>query len=272
MTVSVIIPTYNRAHCLARALDSVLAQSLAAHEIIVVDDGSTDNTAALLAESYPMVTLIQQNNQGVSAARNRAIEQASGEWIALLDSDDAWVADKLAQQVSALSRAPEYQICHTEEIWIRRGQRVNPMKKHQKRGGWIFEHCLALCCISPSSVMIARSVFEAYGVFNESLPACEDYDLWLRLCAVMPVLFIETPLTIKHGGHDDQLSTQYWGMDRFRIDAISRLLENTPLTESDAAAARQQLANKIDIYIKGAQKRNKTDEIEHYSQLKQRYC
>lgn len=272
MTISVIIPSYNRAATICRALDSVLAQSYLPEEIIVVDDGSTDDTVALLESKYPSITLMQQNNYGVSHARNRAIEIAKGDWIALLDSDDAWQPDKLKQQMAAIAKDPSYRLCHTNEIWIRNGKRVNPMKKHAKKGGWIFQDCLPLCCISPSSVMIARSVFSEFGLFDESLPACEDYDLWLRLCANMPVLYVESPLTIKHGGHDDQLSTAYWGMDRFRIQALTNLLDKAKLNVSDAQAARSMLSKKIDVFLKGAIKRQKHDDITYYQDLKQRYC
>ncbi len=179
-TISVIIPTYNRAHTLSRALDSVLAQTHPADEVIVIDDGSTDSTVELLQNSYPNVTLIQQQNRGVSAARNSGIRASHSEWVALLDSDDEWLPDKLNKQLALVSQQPEYKIIHSDEIWIRYGVRVNQMKKHIKKGGWIFQDCLPLCAISPSAVMIHRSVFDDVGLFDESLPACEDYDLWLR--------------------------------------------------------------------------------------------
>ncbi len=100
-------------------------------------------------------------------------------------------------------------VCHTDEIWIRNGRRVNARKKHGKKGGWIFQHCLPLCAMSPSSIMIHRDVFTALGGFDERLPACEDYDLWLRITARYPVLFTRQPLIEKYGGHDDQLSRKY---------------------------------------------------------------
>lgn len=264
--ISVIIPTYNRQYLLERALHSVFHQSLPAAEIIVIDDGSTDGSAELIPSRFPGVCYIRQEHRGVSHARNHGIEKATGEWIAFLDSDDEWLPKKLEAQVKALRENPRYRICHTDEIWIRRGRRVNPKKKHAKHGGYIFQHCLPLCIISPSSVMIHRSVFDDVGLFDESLPACEDYDMWLRICSRYPVLYIDTPLIIKYGGHSDQLSQQFWGMDRFRIYALEKILKTGIPKREDEHAARKILQQKISIYIQGAKKRGKDDEVEYYRQ------
>ena len=206
MKISVIIPCYNRAHTLSRALESVLGQTRQADQIIVVDDASTDETKALLS-CYPMVeTLFLSHNQGVSAARNAGLKHASHEWIALLDSDDEWLAEKLQRQVEAIAFNPDIRIFHTDEVWIRNGKRVNAMNKHAKPDGHAYQASLALCCVSPSSILMHRSVLDECGVFDESLPACEDYDLWLRLFHRYPVRLIDEALLIKYGGHEDQLS------------------------------------------------------------------
>lgn len=256
VTVSVIIPSYNRAHTLPRALDSVLAQTRPADEIIVVDDGSTDDTAQLIARNYPQVIYLKQQNFGVSAARNLAIQQAHGEWLALLDSDDAWLPQKLEKQLSLLTEQPAFKIIHSDEIWIRNGVRVNQMKKHAKCGGWIFQHCLPLCAISPSAVMIHRELFNEIGLFDETLPACEDYDLWLRITARYPVLYCDEALITKHGGHEDQLSQKHWGMDRFRTQALIKCLNDCELSNTDYSAAREMLVKKLKIMLKGAKKHN----------------
>jgi glycosyltransferase involved in cell wall biosynthesis len=201
MKISVVIPTCNRAHTLARALDSVLAQTQPAAEVIVVDDGSEDETGALLHRAYPQVTALRQNNRGVSHARNRGIRAARHDWIAFLDSDDCWLPDKLATQSQALRAAPAYRLCHSDEIWIRRGRRVNPMHKHTKHGGEIFLRCLPRCAISPSTTVVHKALLEEFGGFDEALPACEDYDLWLRICARYPVLHIARQLAVRYGGH-----------------------------------------------------------------------
>ena len=264
MNISVIIPTHNRAHTISQAIESVLKQSLPPTEIIIIDDGSTDGTAELVQNKFPNCRYLHQQNQGVSSARNSGISAASGEWLAFLDSDDEWMPDKLAAQASALECNPEAHLCHTEEIWIRNGKRVNQMKKHAKRGGWIFQHCLPLCAISPSSVIIHHSLFEAVGLFDEKLPACEDYDLWLRICAFYPTLFIETPQIIKHGGHEDQLSRKHWGMDRFRIQALEKIIAHPKLSPADRQAASEVLIKKAGILAQGAIKRGKQQQADTY--------
>lgn len=262
--ISVIIPAFNRAGVLPRALDSVLGQSLAPDEIIVVDDGSTDQTASLLARYYPQVTCLHQTNQGVSKARNSGVAHSQGEWLAFLDSDDEWLPNKLERQWDALQQRPDFRICHTEEIWIRNGKRVNPMNKHAKYGGHIFERCLPLCAMSPSSIMIRRDLFEKSGGFDEQLPVCEDYDLWLRICAVNPVLFIDRPLLKKYGGHPDQLSKKHWGMDRFRVLALEKIVQSGLLDDRQLVAATATLLEKCEILANGASKRGNSDRAEYY--------
>ncbi len=271
MNISVIIPTHNRAHSISRAIESVLQQSLPAAEIIIVDDGSSDNTAALIHGHFSDCRYLHQKNQGVSSARNRGIRAASGEWLAFLDSDDEWMPEKLAAQATALEHNPGMRLCHTEEIWIRNGKRVNPMKKHAKKGGWIFQHCLPLCAISPSSVILHRSLFQTIGLFDESLPACEDYDLWLRICAFYPTLFIKRPQIIKYGGHEDQLSRQHWGMDRFRIQALEKIIAHPQLSLTDRQAATEMLIKKADILAQGAIKRGKQTQADAYLAIQHRY-
>ncbi|MGD8910706.1 MAG: glycosyltransferase, partial [Chromatiales bacterium] len=236
-----------------------------------VDDGSQDETSSLLTRHYPDCRYLYQPNRGVSSARNLGIAQARGEWIALLDSDDAWLPDKLALQAEALEQHPGLRLCHTEEIWMRNGVRVNPMRKHAKQGGRIFQRCLPLCVISPSSVVLHKSLFEKYGDFDTNLPACEDYDLWLRLCAREEVLFLERPLTVKYGGHADQLSRRYWGMDRFRVQALVKILRSASLNEADRQAALAVLIEKAGILAQGAEKRSQHSRAAHYRRLQSDY-
>jgi len=262
--LSVIIPTHNRAGLLPRALTSVQAQTRTPDEVIVVDDGSTDGTERLVQREFPGVKYLRQENQGVAAARNHGIREARGEWLAFLDSDDEWLPQKLTRQFEALRKEPEFLLCHTNELWIRNGRRVNPMKKHTKYGGHIFSKCLPLCVISPSAVVLHRSVLARTGLFDESLPACEDYDLWLRVSSVFPVLYLEEPLMVKYGGHPDQLSRRYWGMDRFRIQALEKVLGSGTLSPADQRAALNELLDKIEVYLSGARKRGKLDEAAAY--------
>ena len=269
---TVIIPTYNRKETLCHALDSVLSQTVPAQSVIVVDDGSTDETGAMLEQVYPQVTVLTQDNQGVSAARNRGISATVTPWIALLDSDDRWLPKKIEQQFEAIQNAPTTRLFHTEEIWIRNGVRVNQMKKHRKSGGDVFARSLELCCISPSSVLMHRTLFEQYGLFDTELPACEDYDLWLRIAAGEAVGFVTEPLTVKYGGHADQLSRAHWGMDRFRVYAIEKLLLGGTLNAEQAERARQTLVKKLDILSNGARKRGQLDDVAAYQEKRAKWA
>ena len=262
MTVSVVIPTFNRRPLLERALQSVLAQTVPAHEVIVVDDGSTDGTAEMVASQFPEVGLVRQKNRGVSAARNVGIRASAGEWIALLDSDDEWLPSKLERQLEELKAEPDYDLCHCDELWIRKGVRVNQGRRHRKAGGWIFDRCLPLCAISPSAAVVRRSVFDEIGFFDEQLPACEDYDFWLRFCSRRPVLYVDEAMVIKHGGREDQLSRLVEGLDRYRVRALAKVLASGALGEEDARAARRVLAEKATIFAGGARKRGRSEDAE----------
>ncbi len=270
-SVSVVIPTHNRRDTLLRALESVRVQTRPPMEIIVVDDGSTDGTPETVEQKFPEVIVVRQSNSGVSAARNRGIRESSGQWIAFLDSDDEWKPEKLSKQLAQLASDGETPLCHTNEIWIRNGRRVNEGKRHAKAGGRIFQRCLPLCVISPSASVIRRSLFDEIGYFDESLPVCEDYDMWLRICARYPVAFVEEPLTIKHGGHKDQLSRSYPAMDRYRIQAIEKILDEGILESGDREAAIKMLREKIEVYVDGANKRGRADEVKRYVVLLNKY-
>jgi len=264
--VSVIIPTLNRINTLQRAIDSVIAQSFKSIEIIVVDNGSSDGSVNMLKKNYPTVKLIHEHKSGVSASRNKGIMYAKNTWIAFLDSDDAWDQKKLEKQINLLHNSHDkYRLIHTNEIWISNGKKINQMKKHQKFGGYIFNECLSLCCISPSSVLIDRSIFDDMGLFNENLPVCEDYDMWLRICSKEAVLFIDEKLTFKYGGHKDQLSKSYWGMDRFRVNSIENLILNYDLNTDQKNKSMATLIKKLKIIINGAKKRNNSSVISEYT-------
>lgn len=264
--VSVIIPSYNRAWCLSRALDSVLDQDYPHIELIVVDDGSEDETQKVLEGYRDCLTVIRQENAGVSAARNTGIKKSFGSLIALLDSDDAWEKPKVSCQVDFFLKHPDAMICQTEEIWIRNARRVNPKQKHQKPSGMIFEPSLKLCLVSPSAVMMRRRLFDIKGMFDESMTVCEDYDLWLRISSTMPVYLIDKPYTVKFGGHEDQLS-KYHSQDKYRIQSLNRLLKQGTLTHAQRKAATAVLKEKCLIYGNGCMKRGREQEGRYYIEL-----
>jgi glycosyltransferase involved in cell wall biosynthesis len=266
--VSVIIPTFNRAHKIARAVASVLYQTFTDYEVLVVDDGSEDETSEVLKLFRSRVKCIPlSKNLGVSAARNSGIRESHSPLIAFLDSDDYWLPGKLAAQVSFFSKHPEAVACQTEEYWIRRGRRVNPMKKHLKPSGEIFEPSLKLCVVSPSAAVVKRTLLEEVGLFAEDLPACEDYDLWLRISRKYPIWLIPEPLVIKEGGAPDQLSHCVEGLDQYRIRAIARLIKGGSLSERQADAALKELRFKCRVYGSGCLKRGRKKEGEHYLSL-----
>lgn len=269
--ISVIIPTFNRAFCLGSAIDSIIAQTFSDYEIIVIDDGSADNSESLVKARGGIRYFRLTENGGASKARNLGIKHARGKYICFLDSDDLWIKDKLESQFLYMESDGEPAACYTDEIWIRNGVRVNSGKRHRKYSGKILPNCLALCIISPSSVMLRAEVFDVIGLFDETLPVCEDYDLWLRLAARFPVRFIPRKLIVKMGGHPDQLSRKYEAMDRFRVYAIDKLLRQVPLEADSRRLAIETLIDKCAILLKGCVKRKKTAEARLYRDLMEKY-
>ncbi|MCF8721052.1 glycosyltransferase family 2 protein [Nitrospina gracilis] len=270
--ISIIVPTFNRAWCLQETLASVCQQQFKNYELIVVDDASTDDTERLV-KSFDSVQYIRlESNQGVSAARNAGLRRARGHYICFLDSDDRWIDTKLERQWEWMQTHPGCPACYTDEIWIRNGVRVNPAKKHRKYSGYIFQHCLPLCIISPSSVMLKREVLSRIGGFDEALPACEDYDLWLRLTFLYPVQFLEEPLIVKYGGHEDQLSARYWGMDRFRVYALEKLLVRQKPQGETRRGVLEMLVEKCGILETGFRNRGKPGEAETFFAAKHHFA
>jgi glycosyltransferase involved in cell wall biosynthesis len=253
--VSVVIPTFNRAWALDRAVGSVLAQDYRPLELIVVDDGSTDETQEKLAPlaGQGRLSLIRQPNQGVSAARNTGLRAARGALLAFLDSDDEWLPGKIQAQVEFLDQRPDQVLVQTQERWFRGGRRVNPGRRHLKQSGDIFIPSLGLCLISPSAVMLRQSLLDEVGLFDENLPAAEDYDLWLRILARHPAGLIDRELVVRHGGRPDQLSARP-ALDRWRIMALKKIL-CADLSPARRKAAEAELARRRAIYQAGLKKR-----------------
>ncbi|MDF1877431.1 glycosyltransferase [Sulfurimonas sp. SAG-AH-194-L11] len=264
MKISVIIPSYNRDEFLQRAIESVLKQTYQALEIIVIDDGSTDNTS-IIVQKFPNIKYIYQKNSGVSSARNLGIANACHEWLAFLDSDDEWVTNKLEEQVSFHKDYSETFVSYTDEIWIRDDINVKIPKKFQKLGLDVFMENLSFCNIAPSSVLIHKSIFESVGTFDESLEVCEDYDLWLRILLENKIALINKKLTKKYAGHKNQLSFKYWGMDRFRVITLEKLLQNKKdISDEKVEIIQNELLTKYTLLLKGAIKYDKVEDIQIY--------
>jgi glycosyltransferase involved in cell wall biosynthesis len=271
--ISVIIPFYNRKDLLPRAIESVLNQSHTDLEVILIDDCSTDGSSDLdiFSSDKRIFYYRQPVHSGVSKARNDGVLRAHGEWLAFLDSDDEWLKDKLALQMQWILAHPDFEIVQTKEIWIRNGTRVNSPRTHEKFEGDLFEASLSRCMITPSSVILSRKLFDRVGGFNQSLPACEDYDLWLRICHSYQVGLIDEYLLIRYGGHSDQLSSNVMILDRFRIRSILQLLEHNKLNDTQLALAVATLIKKATLVANGYLKRGNQDLYERYISISKRF-
>jgi glycosyltransferase involved in cell wall biosynthesis len=270
--VSVIIPTFNRKPFLARALNSVEWQTCTCAEVIIVDDGSTDGTEEYLeswkSQSSLPVRYIKQSNKGPAAARNLGIAHAEYKYITFLDSDDHWSKRKIEKQLQKMLTNPDYLISHTKERWMRNGAHVNQKKKHLPRHGEIFKHCLDICTVSMSTVMIRKELFGLVGGFDQSFRCCEDYDFWLRVSCRYPFLLVDDSLTVKEGGREDQVSYQYQvGMNKLHIQAILNLLDQEVLDAGQIELARRELLKKAVIYGNGCIRHGRIEEGQKYLQL-----
>lgn len=202
--VSVIITTYNRAALLLEALDSVLDQTYHDYELIVADDGSTDDTPREVAAFGDAVLYLRLAHDGrPSVVRNRAVEIAEGELIAFLDDDDRWLPQKLARQVALFDGASSPGFAFSDFRLFSDDTMSPPMlASWQKTSGDIFDALLCDCFILPSTVMVRRQLLEAVGGFDETFASAEDFDLWLRLAHVAPAGFVNAPLVLvrRHPG------------------------------------------------------------------------
>ncbi len=289
--ISVIIPVYNRPVLLAEAVESVFAQTFTDYELIIVDDGSDDETpgvASALCVSEAAsgrVSLLRLSHAGFpGAARNRGAEAASGKYLAFLDSDDTWLPEKLEAQYRFMKEAymggsRGAEISHTREVW-RRGDKIVSQKgqKHSREGD-IFSDALTKCIIGPSTVMMERSFYLKTGGFNEKLEIAEDYEFWLRITSGWIVGYVNEALTTKRAGGWPQLSEKYGMIEWFRIAALAGLLGvKIPGTEFEPvwlpgwvwngfpdqkrAEAFETLVYKLGIWSAGCRKRGKHEEAD----------
>lgn len=222
-TVSVIIPVYNRTFSVRDAIESVLIQSVKPSEIIVIDDGSSFDMALYLKSYMQHIHLIKLNeNKGVSFARNTGIRAASGEYIAFLDSDDLFLPKKLEYQINYMVENDLY-ISHTDEFWYRKDRWVNQGKSNKRYGGYIFDKILDKCRISPSSLIVHKSVFDEAGYFNENLRVCEDYEISLRFALKYKIGYLEKKLIIKRAVEKNSLSAGIKHIEYIRYEILEKL-------------------------------------------------
>lgn len=287
--ISIIIPTYNRKNLLSEAVDSVLTQNYHYYEIIIIDDGSSDQTITYLdklkfdlaAIDKPTPTIKVKSiphNGHPGYVRNRGIEMAEGELIAFLDSDDLWNNDKLIKQVDYLYTHPEVSILHTAETWLRGAKTVSQTQRKHKREGDVFNDALAKCILGPSTVILRRTLIDEILsdskenlLFNEQLEVGEDYELWLRICDRYAVGYINEPLIIKRGGLVDQLSVKYGQIEIFHLEALYTLLKCNKISDKNKPATLDMFKRKIEIYTNGCLKRGKKDEAQLWQERSELY-
>jgi glycosyltransferase involved in cell wall biosynthesis len=204
--VSVIIPTYNRAGLIARAIDSVLVQTFKDFELIIIDDGSKDNTKEAIKPFEGKIKYIYQNNGGISNARNRGIQESSGQYIAFLDSDDYWAPQKLEVQVKILDENPRVGIVYARMPIVNEHGEILGMKPNGISGKNFQELLRVWGDLPTSSVMTRRECFDRVGVFDNDLPPMEDIDMWLRIAHSYEIYEVEGQTLAYYWRHDHQIT------------------------------------------------------------------
>jgi glycosyltransferase involved in cell wall biosynthesis len=262
--VSVVIPCFNAERYIAATLRAVLAQVGASLEVIVVDDGSTDGSAALVERDFPQVRLIRRANAGVAAARNTGIEAATGDWVAFCDADDVWLPGKLKSQFEALGAAPEARMSYTAwHVWVsadaepdaallqRLAAQAGDSQRWSGATGWLYPELLLDCVVWTSTVLMQRSLLSEIGSFDTSLRIGEDYDLWLRASRVTRIERVARPLAL-YRQHPASI-TRSAPRDNYRGRVVQRALDTWGLSgpdgrEADASAVREELAGSWSQY------------------------
>lgn len=226
--VSVIIPAYNAAWCVRRAVDSVLAQDYRDFELIVVDDGSRDDTAAILATYGAALRVVSKPNGGLSSARNAGIAVARGDYLAFLDADDWWLPGKLARQAALLDGRPEVLFCScTTSVRTPDGRPLPDWRCGQGEGRAL-EDIFAVNAFvagSGSAVMARRSGFARVGGFDEALRSLEDIDMWMRLAALGDYACLDEPLAVI----EKSAGSMSGNLDVMRAAAIQVMRKNRVL-------------------------------------------
>jgi glycosyltransferase involved in cell wall biosynthesis len=248
--ISVVVPCFNAAPYIGATLRSVFAQPGFELDVIVVDDGSTDGSAGVVAAQYPAVTLLRQPNLGAAAARNAGIAHARHDWLAFADADDIWLAGKLRAQWALLASAPAARMVYSDlQLWFSTEPEPSPdflahiekLARDPSRwpgpSGWIYPQLLLCSEVATPTVLIHRSVLDEVGTFDTSLPAGEDYDLWLRASRVTPILRVNAPTVLYriHGSN----TTGRAPARNYRELVIRRALQRWGYRSPDGSAASE---------------------------------
>ena len=200
--VSVVIPSYNRAHYLPRAVASVMAQTAPVDEIIIVDDGSTDDTESVVRGLEGPIRYFRKPNGGAASARNLGIREARGPLIALLDTDDVWLPEKNARLVDVLETRPEVVLAHSAAAIIGPdGRPTGAIWGKPAYDGWVRKKLLFANGVNASSVLVRKGVLEAVGGYDEGFPLLENWELWLRVSRHGEFAYVAEPL-VQYRIHD----------------------------------------------------------------------
>ncbi len=265
--ICVVIPAFNREEMLMRAIKSVLDQTYPDFRLVVVDDASTvdmdEPKHFVQSPGHDWLTL--DRNSGPARARNVGADFCQWDWVCFLDSDDEWHPEKLERQVAWHQQNPEVRISQVKEKWVRNGREIKRPAHWKQKEGDLFSESVQRCSIGPSCVMIRHDLWSESGGFNEFYRACEDYELWLRICASDPIGLVDGDfLAVKNAGHGDQLSEIIPALDRYRVLALLELLVKDDLSDPQRDWAVQGVVNKGMIMAKGAAKRGKQKEVEFF--------
>ena len=224
--ISVIIPTYNRAQYVCRAIESVLRQTYRDYEIIVIDDGSTDNTKDVLSKYNGRIKYVYQPNQGISNARNHGIRVSAGEYIAFLDSDDEWIPEKLAVQLELLENNKKLGIVCSKMIILDENGRECGMKP-EDRTGKNFKELIEIGGDLPtSSIMTRRECFDKVGLFDETLPMMEDFEMWVRIASQYDLDIFTTKVLAYYHKHAQQITKDMTLVYESTIKLQEKILHN----------------------------------------------
>lgn len=254
--VSVIIPCYNAERYIAATLRSVLAQDIASIEVIVIDDGSRDGSAAVVRTEFPHVRLVEQANAGVAAARNHGISLARGEWVAFVDADDIWLPGKLKAQFDAMAAIDGCRMSYTAwQVWPcqdpepsaayleQLSAQADDPARWSGASGWIYPQLLLDCVVWTSTVLAKRSLFTEIGTFDQGLRVGEDYDLWLRASRVTPIHRVARPYAL-YRTHSSSI-THSLPTANYRAIVIGRALASWGMRSPDGHEADRDQVKRL---------------------------
>jgi len=298
--VSVIVATHNKRDLLLEALESVFHQSYRDFDVIVVDDGSTDGTPVQVfsrfgAQPEAIAALARMNptsirpfshsfvhhglpvhyhyygNRGLSSARNRGIRVARSPLLAFLDHEDAWSPDHLALSAEVHEDDAHPVISYVNECSPKERARARAARRDEPLSGMIFEHVLDASQICISSSMINRVCFNECGFFDENLPACADYDLWLRLCSRYPVVHVPGPqLTRRSVRH--RSSSRAWTWDRYRVYALEKAFQSGHLDPGQRLLVAEEIVRKCERLVDGFTKQTSDERANFYERKRKRFA